>query len=202
MTFLPLRTLTARPAAGLADAWLERLEHELASPDADRPAICRRTLAELAYPEYAANWETAVNDERVALGTRLALAALDPRNITLEPEYYADCDDAQFQRVKPLLWLWYSFDRLPIGDDADLTAVAAAAWTAVAEHALALGEHWTGNGKWLLREMRDLDQALADEWVAAHGNGDATGRLVRHVLDQHGGPLFDGHRADGERPGR
>jgi len=115
MAFLPLRTLAPRPAAGIADAWLERLEHELASPDADRPSICRRTLAELAYPEYAANWETAVNDERVPLGTRLALAALDPRNVTLEPEYYADCDDEQFQRVKPLLWLWYSFDRLPIG---------------------------------------------------------------------------------------
>ena len=40
---------------------------------------------------------------------------MDPRNITLEPEYYADCDDARFQRVKPLLWLWYSFDRTPLG---------------------------------------------------------------------------------------
>ena len=35
--------------------------------------------------------------------------------MTLEPEYYSDCDDARFQPVKPLLWLWYSFDRLPIG---------------------------------------------------------------------------------------
>jgi acetyltransferase-like isoleucine patch superfamily enzyme len=33
--------------------------------------------------------------------------------VTLEPEYYAECDDARFQRVKPLLWLWYSFDRTP-----------------------------------------------------------------------------------------
>ena len=49
------------------------------------------------------------------LGTRLALSALDPRHITLEPEYYADCEDEKFQRVKPLLWLWYSFDRLPAG---------------------------------------------------------------------------------------
>ncbi len=40
---------------------------------------------------------------------------MDPRNVTLEPEYYADCDDARFQRVKPLLWLWYSFDRSPLG---------------------------------------------------------------------------------------
>jgi len=35
--------------------------------------------------------------------------------VTLEPEYYAECDVEKFQRVKPLLWLWYSFDRLPIG---------------------------------------------------------------------------------------
>ncbi len=52
------------------------------------------------------------------MGTRLALAALDPRHVTLEPEYYGDCDQARFQRVKPLLWLWYSFDRLPIGGQA------------------------------------------------------------------------------------
>ena len=40
---------------------------------------------------------------------------MDPCNITLEPEYYADCDQERFQRVKPLLWLWYSFDRTAAG---------------------------------------------------------------------------------------
>src|ERR1051325_11050959 len=40
---------------------------------------------------------------------------MDPRNVTLEPEYYGECDDTRFQRVKPLLWLWYSFDRTPAG---------------------------------------------------------------------------------------
>ena len=49
------------------------------------------------------------------LATRLALASMDPCNVTLEPEYYADCDQERFQRVKPLLWLWYSFDRTPAG---------------------------------------------------------------------------------------
>ena len=49
------------------------------------------------------------------MATRLALGALDPANVTLEPEYYAECDVEKFQHVKPLLWLWYSFDRLPIG---------------------------------------------------------------------------------------
>src|SRR5687768_18278574 len=63
----------------------------------------------------AANWETAVNDPKLPAGIRLGLLSLDPRNVTLEPEYYAECDDAQFQKVKPLLWLWYSFDRTPLG---------------------------------------------------------------------------------------
>jgi acetyltransferase-like isoleucine patch superfamily enzyme len=115
MPFLPLRKIPAVPTANVMEAWLERLDGELSDPGCDRALLCRRTLADLAYPEYAANWETAVADETLALGTRLGLAALDPRNITLEPEYYADCDDTRFQPVKPLLWLWYSFDRLPIG---------------------------------------------------------------------------------------
>ena len=115
MPLLPLRQLTHLPESTIADAWLERIGAQLADPAADRARICRDTLAELCYPQYAANWETAVADESLPLGTRLALSRLDPRNVTLEPEYYAECDDAKFQRVKPLLWLWYSFDRTPLG---------------------------------------------------------------------------------------
>ena len=118
MPFLPLRKLPPTGNARLADAWLERLADRLAKPGrdliADRALLCRQTLAELSYPEYATSWESAVNDEKLPLGTRLALSSLDPRNITLEPEFYADCDDARFQPVKPLLWLWYSFDRTPL----------------------------------------------------------------------------------------
>ena len=115
MPFLPLRALPPRPTASLADAWIEQLGAALADPNCDRAALCRRTLCDLAWPQYAANWETALEDASLPLATRLALASLDPRHVTLEPEYYAECDDLKFQRVKPLLWLWYSFDRLPIG---------------------------------------------------------------------------------------
>ena len=115
MPLLPLRHIPPRANDATATAWLERLAGELADPSADRALVCRRTLAEISYPQYAENWETAVADERLPLATRLALSALDPRNVTLEPEYYAECDDAQFQRVKPLLWLWYSFDRTALG---------------------------------------------------------------------------------------
>ncbi len=113
--WLPLRTLPARPTAPLHDAWLDDIEQRLADPACDRVLLCRDTLAALAFPQYAGNLDEALADERVPLGTRVAIAALDPRNITLEPEYYQDCDDSRFQPVKPLLWLWYSFDRLPVG---------------------------------------------------------------------------------------
>ena len=115
MVLRPLRKLPPVPAAALADAWLERIAGALTDSSLDRAVFCRDVLCELAYPQYAGDWESAVNDASLPMGTRLALSTLDPRNITLEPEFYADCDDAKFQRVKPLLWLWYSFDRLPIG---------------------------------------------------------------------------------------
>jgi acetyltransferase-like isoleucine patch superfamily enzyme len=115
MAYLPLRPLPSRPAQSATTDWLAGLAESLANPATDRATLCRRTLADLTYPEYAANWETAVEDPSLPAGTRLALSTLDPRNITLEPEYYADCDDARFQPVKPLLWLWYSFDRTPLG---------------------------------------------------------------------------------------
>ncbi len=114
MPIYPLRKLPSLPCEGIETQWLEKLADELKS-GTDRAVICRRTLCEIAYPQFAANWETAVEDAKLPLPTRLALSALDPRNVTLEPEYYAECDDARFQKVKPLLWLWYSFDRTPPG---------------------------------------------------------------------------------------
>jgi galactoside O-acetyltransferase len=115
MVLRPLRKLPPCPSASVEGAWLEQLGAALAAPDCDRVLLVRNTLTELAYPQYAGNYDTAVCDTSLPLATRLALGALDSRNITLEPEYYAECDDAKFQAVKPLIWLWYSFDRLPIG---------------------------------------------------------------------------------------
>ncbi len=115
MANLPLRRLPSRSCEGLATEWLQELETQLKPASADRNLICRRTLCELACPEYADSWETAVEDRKIPAATRLVLSSLDPRNVTLEPEYYAECEDERFQRVKALLWLWYSFDRTPIG---------------------------------------------------------------------------------------
>ena len=115
MAIYPLRKLPSQSVIPVIDAWIEQLEHEIGAPQADRAEICRCALCALTFPAYARSWETAVHDESLPLSTRAALMSLDPRNITLEPEYYAECDDEQFQRVKPLLWLWYSYDRTVMG---------------------------------------------------------------------------------------
>src|SRR4051812_8958132 len=115
MPLRPLRSLEGPRIQTAAMDWIQAIDAALAKPDADRSLICRKTLTPLCFPEYASNWETAVEDTRIPTATRLALSAMDPRNITLEPEYYADCIDDKFQATKPLLWLWYSFDRTVVG---------------------------------------------------------------------------------------
>jgi acetyltransferase-like isoleucine patch superfamily enzyme len=111
MAYLPLRQVAECPSRSIATEWLDGLTATLADPATDRRLFCRTALTELFHPEYAADWEAAANDPTLPVATRLALNSMDPCNVTLEPEYYADCDQERFQRVKPLLWLWYSFDR-------------------------------------------------------------------------------------------
>jgi acetyltransferase-like isoleucine patch superfamily enzyme len=41
--------------------------------------------------------------------------SLDPENITLEAQHFADADCDRFNRRKPLLWFWQMFDRSPVG---------------------------------------------------------------------------------------
>lgn len=84
-------------------------------------------------------------------------------------------------------------------DAGERTVIAAAAWTTAAVQAIAFNNHWTGTGKWLLRELRDLDPSLADRWLAAYGDPVATAAFAQQVLDQAGGPLFAGYRVAGER---
>lgn len=115
MAFLPLAKISDTPMHPVGQQWIDQISSSLKDPKCDRALLCRRTLTELLWPQYAGNWETAVNDAKLPAATRLALASTDPRNITLEPEYYGDCDQERFQRVKPLLWLWYSFDRTAAG---------------------------------------------------------------------------------------
>lgn len=114
MAILPLRQIQDTSRTGVALEWINSIHEDIASGK-DRNEICRTALCGLYFPQYSLNWETALHDRNIPAATRLSLAALDPGNVTLEPEYYGECDDARFQAVKPLLWLWYSFDRSLVG---------------------------------------------------------------------------------------
>ena len=54
-------------------------------------------------------------DSCVDAATATFRAGFDPRNVTLEPEYYSDCDREKYLARKPLIWLWIMFDRSPLG---------------------------------------------------------------------------------------
>jgi acetyltransferase-like isoleucine patch superfamily enzyme len=112
---LPLRTVTLPDATNrVYDAWLAELEGRLGEPGADWSRLTRDVLYQLYYPGFG-DYDERMADARTSPAARIALLSLDPRNVTLEPEYYADVDPVRFARVKPLLWLWYSFDRSPLG---------------------------------------------------------------------------------------
>ena len=116
MPFLPLRvTAPSDAAVRLYERWLGWLDEELRRADADRSELCARVLRELYFPE----WADRLPD-RVPLGVQVAWAQMDPRNVTLEPEYYAEVDPERYARVKPLLWMWQMFDRSPLGQNVHL----------------------------------------------------------------------------------
>jgi acetyltransferase-like isoleucine patch superfamily enzyme len=115
MVMLPLRQVRLPKAAEqYFDGWLADLDAQLAEPGADWHRITRELLFQIYYPG-SQDYEGMLQDPATPEATRVALLSLDPWNITLEPEYYADVDPERFARVKPLIWLWQSFDRSPLG---------------------------------------------------------------------------------------
>jgi acetyltransferase-like isoleucine patch superfamily enzyme len=115
MPHWPLRPMSpSEPAASVYREWLEQVEDRLHDPDGDRYRLCREILFALYHPGLS-DYDALVQDPGTPLATRAALLALDPHHITLEPEYYSEKDEEKYDRVKPLLWLWQSFDRSPLG---------------------------------------------------------------------------------------
>jgi acetyltransferase-like isoleucine patch superfamily enzyme len=115
MAILPLRPVEpAESASALYDDWLEGISTALAS-GMDRWELCRRTLTALYWPHLA-----GIDPSTLAGEARVALAQMDARNVTLEPEYYAEIDSARFQERKPLIWMWQMFDRSPLGANVHL----------------------------------------------------------------------------------
>ena len=115
MVLLPLRQVRLPKATEkFYDGWLADLEAQIGEPGADWHRLTRDLLFQIYYPG-GQDYDELLQDPRTPDPSRVALLSLDPWNITLEPEYYAEVDAERYARVKPLLWLWQSFDRSLLG---------------------------------------------------------------------------------------
>src|SRR5713226_4433547 len=89
--------------------WIERLDSEFKNHDPDRRSdIVRDALHQL----YLGKKYAAPEGD---LAQRALVHSFDPRNATLEPEYYGDVDAARYAPRKPLIWFWMMYDRSPAG---------------------------------------------------------------------------------------
>jgi acetyltransferase-like isoleucine patch superfamily enzyme len=90
------------------------LAEKLDSSALDRNVVVRDALAQI-YLGRAVDHDEALRDPALPLGARALVASMDPRNGTLEAEYYKELDLEKWARVKPLLWFWQMFDHSPVG---------------------------------------------------------------------------------------
>jgi len=93
--------------------FVAELAERLDDPALDRNLVVRDTLSQLYLGR--SYDEGVLTDRRLAIGSKTLLASLDPRNATLEAEYYKELDVEKWARVKPLLWFWQMFDHSPVG---------------------------------------------------------------------------------------
>jgi acetyltransferase-like isoleucine patch superfamily enzyme len=107
--YRPLRPTPEAEKAFLA--WVDQLDREFANPDPEhRNDIVRDALHQL-YLERPYSTPPL----SAPLGSQTLVHSFDPRNTTLEPEYYGDVDAAKYTERKPLIWFWMMFDRSPVG---------------------------------------------------------------------------------------
>jgi acetyltransferase-like isoleucine patch superfamily enzyme len=104
------RVLNPVPAAEKAFLeWIDELDREFMNRDPEhRSEVVRNALHQLYLGRpYAAPGG--------AVAERVPVYCFDPRNTTLEPEYYGDVDAAKYGERKPLIWFWMMYDRSPVG---------------------------------------------------------------------------------------
>ena len=118
--FLPLRRVPlADGTEQLYDRWIAELDEELSDPSTNRNEFCRRVLTDIYFPGGAPPGDAEAGCSS-SLAVRVGLDQMDPRKITLEPEYYAETDLDRYYQVKPLIWLWEMFDKSPMGENLHL----------------------------------------------------------------------------------
>jgi acetyltransferase-like isoleucine patch superfamily enzyme len=112
---MPLREFRIGEAGeALFPRFVEELAEKFDDPALDRNLVVRDALAEL-YLGRSVDHEALLGDPAVALATKVLVASFDPRNATLEAEYYREIDLEKWKPVKPLLWFWQMFDHSPVG---------------------------------------------------------------------------------------
>lgn len=95
--------------------WLSHLDDEFTRHQAAerRAEIVRDQLCQLYLGKpHGTKLDFSLTTE---LPQNVLQLSLDPANVTLEAEHYADQDRGRFARSKPLLWFWQMFDRSPLG---------------------------------------------------------------------------------------
>ena len=100
-----------RPAEKAFLGWIDALDREFANRDAEhRSLIVRNALHELYLGR-------GYNEPRLTepLAQQTLVHCFDPRNTTLEPEYYGDVDAVKYAERKPLIWFWMMYDRSAAG---------------------------------------------------------------------------------------
>jgi acetyltransferase-like isoleucine patch superfamily enzyme len=112
---MPLRDFPIDPVGQeLFPKYVAGLAEAFDDPARDRNLVVRDALAQLYLGREVAHDEL-VRDPRTPPSIRALVASFDPRNATLEAEYYREIDLAKWARVKPLLWFWQMFDHSPVG---------------------------------------------------------------------------------------
>ena len=101
-----------------AEGFVEYVDERL-SGDEDVYDVVTEVLVDLFGEREA--YERMRDGEDLSPAERARLASYDPRNATLESEYYAEValGEEEFRRSKALQWLWRQFDASPMADNVD-----------------------------------------------------------------------------------
>ena len=105
----------SREAKEVFERWIEFLDREIGKHS--KPALREELVLDnlhqlqLGSPK-GGRLNFNLNSE---LAYNVLQLSLDPKNITLEAEYYGDIDGEKYASIKPLIYFWQMFDRSPVG---------------------------------------------------------------------------------------
>jgi acetyltransferase-like isoleucine patch superfamily enzyme len=112
---MPLRSYAIGPVGEeVFPRFIAELAKDFDDPAKDRNDTVRHALARLTLGRDV-DFDRELTDPKLPLATKALIASFDPRNATLEAEYYKEIDLEKWARVKPLLWFWQMFDHSPVG---------------------------------------------------------------------------------------